>query len=427
MLSHVENETLTRTNRGTPMGQMMRCYWMPALLSSELPGPDCPPVRVRLLGEDLVAFRDTQGRIGLLDESCPHRMASLFLGRNEECGLRCVYHGWKFDVDGNCLDMMNEPPDSDFYTKVRITAYPTLEQGGVIWAYLGEPGSQPPPPPNFEWTQVPETHRHISKNWQVCNWLQSLEGGIDTAHAPILHRTITTETARAGIGINTDFVIGGAPTVEVDFTDYGYRYVGVRALGERGDFVRAYQYVLPFHQMRPRQSGYKGQAAQQVIAGHMWVPMDDRNCMIYNWVYSFGPEPITDAEWDEIERGYGRAPDQMLPNYRSAGNRENDWLIDRQVQKYETFTGIDGINAQDVAVQESMGPIVDRTRENLTRSDIAIIQARRLLLQAAQTVSDGGTPPGVASTYYNARAIEGILPTGADWRAEMLGLMHPSI
>ncbi len=425
MLSHIDNETLTRTNRDTPMGRVMRCYWIPALLSSELPEPDCPPARVRLLGEDLVAFRDTRGRIGLLDEYCPHRRASLFLGRNEECGLRCVYHGWKFDVAGNCLDMMNEPPDSDFSTKVRITAYPVLEQGGVVWAYLGEPGNAPPPP-NFEWTQAPETHSRISKNWQVCNWLQSLEGGIDTAHAPILHRTLTADTDKAGIGINTDFVTGGAPTVEVDLTDYGYRYVGLRSLGERGDFVRAYQYILPFHQMRPRQSGYKGQAAKQVIAGHAWVPMDDENCMIYNWVYSFGPEPITDAEWAEIEQGYGRGPAQLLPNYRSSGNRENDWLIDRQAQKYETFTGIDGINAQDVAVQESMGPIVDRTRENLTRSDIAIIQARRLLLQAAQTVADGGTPPGVAPTYYNARAIEKILPQGADWRKEMLGLLHPT-
>ena len=211
----------------------------------------------------------------------------------------------------------------------------------------------------------------------------------------------------------------------MDNTDYGYRYVGIRGLGERGDFVRAYQYIMPFHQLRPRQSGYKGQAAKQVIAGHAWVPMDDENCMIYNWVYSFGPEPITDAEWEEMERGYGRGPGQLTADYRSVGNRENDWLIDRQVQKYETFTGIDGINAQDVAVQESMGAIVDRNRENLTRSDLAIVQARRRLLQATATVADGGTPPGIAPTYYNARAIEQILPPGTDWRAAMLALLHP--
>lgn len=424
MLTHADNETLTRTNPGTPMGRLLRCYWIPALLSAELPEPDGPPVRVRLLGEDLVAFRDTGGQVGLLDEFCPHRLASLFLGRNEAGGLRCVYHGWKFDAAGQCLDMMNEPPASDYPAKVKTTAYPTLEQGGVVWAYLGDPARRPPPP-NFEWTQVPSTHRRVSKNRQVCNWLQALEGGIDTAHAPILHRTITPDTDKAGIGINTDFVQGGAPALEVDNTDYGYRYVGIRALGNRGNFVRAYQYIMPFHQMRPRQSGYKGQAAQQVIAGHAWVPMDDENCMIYNWVYSYGPEPITDAEWAEMERGYGRGPGQLTADYRSLGNRENDWLIDRRAQQYETFTGIDGINAQDVAVQESMGAIVDRTRENLTRSDLAIVQARRRLLQAVATVADGGTPPGVAPTYYNARSIEQILPPGADWRAAMLDLLHP--
>ena len=185
MLSHADNEILTRTDRGTPMGDVMRCYWMPALLSSELPEPDGAPVRVRLLGEDLVAFRDTNGRVGLLDEFCPHRLASLFLGRNEECGLRCVYHGWKFDVDGNCLDMMNEPPDSDYHSKVRIKAYPTLEQGGVVWAYMGEPGSRTPPPPNFEWAVVPETHSHISKNWQVLQLAPGLGGRY--RHRPRAH------------------------------------------------------------------------------------------------------------------------------------------------------------------------------------------------------------------------------------------------
>jgi phthalate 4,5-dioxygenase len=179
------------------MGDVMRRYWVPALLSTEIAEPDGPPVRVKLLGESLVAFRDTQGRVGLLDEFCPHRLASLFLGRNEECGLRCVYHGWKFDVEGNCLDMMNEPRDSDFKYKVRTTtAYPTVEEGGVVWAYLGPPDKHPALP-RFEWTQVPKTHRHVSKNMQECNWLQGLEGGIDTAHAPILHRTITPDTSRA--------------------------------------------------------------------------------------------------------------------------------------------------------------------------------------------------------------------------------------
>jgi phenylpropionate dioxygenase-like ring-hydroxylating dioxygenase large terminal subunit len=190
MLAREENELITRVGSGTPMGDTMRRYWMPALLAWELPAPDCPPVRVKLLGEDLIAFRDTSGRIGLLDEYCPHRRVSLFFGRNEECGLRCVYHGWKFDVAGHCVAMMNEPEELHFKEKIRSTAYPTVEVGGIIWAYMGPPALQPPLP-NFAWTQVPETHRHVTKVIQECNWLQALEGGIDTSHAQILHRSFT--------------------------------------------------------------------------------------------------------------------------------------------------------------------------------------------------------------------------------------------
>ena len=424
MVSRNDNELLTQTDRGTPMGDLMRRYWMPVLLAAELPEPDCAPVRVKLLGEKLVAFRDTAGRLGLLDEFCPHRRASLFLGRNEEHGLRCVFHGWKFDVEGRCLDMMNEAPGSDFKDKMSTNSYPATEIGGVIWAYLG-PDDRQPPPPNFEWTQVEATHRHVSKNQQECNWLQGLEGGVDTAHAPILHRTISSNTTRPGIGINTNFVTGGVPSLEVDTTDYGYRYVGIRNLEEKGNYVRAYHYVMPFHQLRPRQAGYQGQPGKPQVAGHMWVPMDDENCMIYNLVYSFGEQPISEEEWLEMERGYGRGPEHILPDYRTKGNRANDWLIDRQVQKTETFTGIEGINAQDVAVQESMGPIVDRTKENLSRSDIAIVAARRMLLQAARTVADGGDPPGVGDSYYRVRAIERIVPPGVQWRDALLPEMCP--
>jgi nitrite reductase/ring-hydroxylating ferredoxin subunit len=422
--SRTDNDALTQTDRGTPMGDLMRRYWMPALLASELPEPDCPPVRVRLLGEDLVAFRDTAGRIGLLEEFCPHRRASLFLGRNEEHGIRCVFHGWKFDVAGRCLDMMNEPADSDFKDKISIASYPVVEVGDVVWAYMG-PSDRRPPEPMFEWAQVKDTHRWMSKNRQECNWLQGLEGGLDTAHAPILHRTITKNTTRAGIGLDTNFVTGGVPTLEVDQTDYGYRYAGVRNLSDEEIYVRTYHYIMPFHQLRPRQSGYKGQPGKPHIAGHMWVPMDDENCMIYNLVYSFGDEGISEEEWMEMERGYGRAPEHLLPDYRTLGNRGNDWLIDRQVQKHETFTGIDGINAQDVAVQESMGAIVDRSKENLSRSDMAIVAARRMLLQAARTVADGGDPPGVGSTYYRLRAIEKTVSSGVPWRDALLPEMYP--
>ena len=231
MLSREENELLTRTGPGTAMGEAMRRYWIPALLAREIAGPDGPPVRVRLLGEDLVAFRDSDGRIGLLDEYCPHRRASLWFGRNEECGLRCVYHGWKFAVDGSCVDQMNEPEENQFKHKVSVTAYPTCELGGLVWAYMG-PAEKIPPLPKFAWTQVPETHRHVSKVIQECNWLQGLEGGLDTSHAPILHRLLKDDAGRGGIKPSNPYVRAGAPRLVVDITDYGYQYTGIRRLGD---------------------------------------------------------------------------------------------------------------------------------------------------------------------------------------------------
>ena len=355
MLTREENELVTRTAAGTPMGEAMRRYWIPALLSRELPEPDGPPLRVQLLGERLVGFRDTAGRIGLVDEFCPHRRASLWLGRNEESGLRCVYHGWKYDVAGNCVDQMNEP--EPFCHKIHLKAYPTVEMGGVIWAYMG-PRERVPAPPRFEWTRVLESHRHVSKVWEECNWLQALEGGIDTSHAPILHRTITAKTARPGIPVLGAFVRGGKPILEVDVTDYGYRYAGIRPLGEDQTYVRAYHYVMPFTQIRPQQLG-RGRDGRDrtMIAGHMWVPIDDGNCMVWNWMYSFGKEALT--EEDRMERGHGNGPDHVEQHgeFRSLRNKRNNWLIDRQIQKTETFTGIEGINTQDRAVQESMGPV----------------------------------------------------------------------
>ncbi len=423
MLTREENELVTKTGPGTPMGEVMRRYWIPALLSRELAEPDGPPVRVQLLGEQLVAFRDTQGRIGLLDEFCPHRRVSLWLGRNEDSGLRCVYHGWKFDVAGNCVDQMNEPEECSFTHKVRTTAYPTVELGGIIWAYMG-PREKMPPLPQFEWTQVPESHRHVSKVIEECNWLQALEGGIDTSHAPILHRTITPTTNKAGIPVLGPFVRGKAPTLEVDVTDYGYRYVGIRPLEEDEIYVRSYHYVMPFTQIRPQQFRYRDRGMRPIAAGHFWVPMDDEHCMVWNWFYSFGDEPLTDE--DRLERGSGNGPEHVdQTTFRGRGNRQNNWLIDRQVQKTETFSGIDGINAQDRAVQESMGPIVDRSKEYLGPADRAIIVTRRLLLQAIKTVGEGGDPPGVGTSYYQARAVERILPKHVPWREALLPEMYP--
>jgi phthalate 4,5-dioxygenase len=412
MLSREDNERVTRVGRGTPMGDTMRRFWIPAALSWELPEPDCPPVRVKLLGEELVAFRDSEGRVGLLEERCPHRQASLFFGRNEECGLRCVYHGWKFDVEGRCVDMMNEPGELGFAHKIRATAYPTTELGGVIWGYLG-PAGQQPPTPQFAWTQTPSTHRHLSKVIQESNWLQGLEGGIDTSHAPILHRVLAADSTRPGFKRTDPFVQGNAPTLELDVTDYGYRYAGLRPLEGGQMHVRAYHFILPFHQIRPGRLG--GAHGMSRVAGHMWVPMDDETTMVYNWEYST-TEPLTDE--DRLERRLGNGPlDVDQTTFRSRRNRQNNYLLDRHVQKTETFTGIDGINVQDRAIQESMGSIIDRSREHLGPADRAVIQARRLLLQSITTVQSGGTPPGIEPTYYTLRPGEAVLPRDADWRA----------
>ncbi|HET9488600.1 MAG TPA: Rieske 2Fe-2S domain-containing protein [Methylomirabilota bacterium] len=410
MLSRDDNELLTRVHPGTAMGALMRRYWIPALLAGEVPQPDCPPVRVKLLGEDLVAFRDTEGRVGLLGEYCPHRRASLFFGRNEECGLRCVYHGWKFDVGGRCVDMMNEPDGASFKQKIRTTAYPTVEAGGLIWAYLGPAGLEPPRP-DFAWTRAPATHRNASKVIQECNWLQALEGGIDTSHAPILHRTLAADSRRPGFKPTHPFVASRAPAIVVDLTDYGYQYAGIRPLDEASVYIRTYHFILPFHQIRPSRLA-SGSAS---VAGHTWVPIDDEHTMVYNWEYSVTDEPL--GEEDRLERRLGNGPlDVDQSTFRSRRNRDNDYLLDRQVQKTETFTGIEGVNTQDRAIQESMGPIVDRSQEHLGPADKAIIQARRLLLQAVKTVRDGGIPLGIQPTYRALRAAEGVVPRDADWR-----------
>jgi phthalate 4,5-dioxygenase len=409
MLSHQENTLITRVGQGTPMGNAMRRYWIPAVLAREIAEPDGSPVRVRLLGEDLLAFRDSEGRIGLVDEYCPHRRASLFFGRNEECGLRCVYHGWKFDVAGTCIDMMNEPEENDFKHKVRLTAYPTCELGGIVWAYLG-PANALPPPPKFAWTAAPETHLHVTKVIQECNWLQGLEGGIDTSHAPIMHRLLSENSTRGGFKPSNPFVRGKAPRLVVDLTDYGYQYAGIRPLDDADMHIRTYHFVLPFHQIRPS----RAESGTPLIAGHSWVPIDDETTMVYNWAYSPGA-PLTDT--DRLERGLGNGPVHVDPStFRSLSNSTNNYRIDRAVQRHESYTGIDGINVQDRAIQESMGPIVDRSKEHLGPADKAIIQARKLLRQAVMTVEAGGKPDGTGTSYYTLRAHEAVLPNGADWR-----------
>jgi phenylpropionate dioxygenase-like ring-hydroxylating dioxygenase large terminal subunit len=373
-----------------------------------------------VLGEDLVAFRDTSGRIGLLAELCPHRRASLWLGRNEEDGLRCVYHGWKYDVTGQCVDQMNEPVS--FASRIRASAYPTYERGGVIWAYLG-PANDIPPVPDFEYLRVADSHRSVTKVLEECNWVQALEGGIDTSHAPILHRALTGDSG-VGNPVTSPFVRSSAPVLELDQTEYGYRYYGVRDLDEADNYVRGYHFVMPFTQIRPNQVG-RGGPIQPNISGHHWVPIDDRTTMVWNWHYSYGDAPLSGDLVSQSASGNGRDSVDWENGFRSYANRTNDWKIDREVQRTGNFSGIPGVNTQDRAVQESMGPIVDRSQEHLGPADRAIVTTRLLLLEAARSVQKGDDPLGARSLAYGrARAIDRILPRDGRWRDVILPAMN---
>jgi phthalate 4,5-dioxygenase oxygenase subunit len=413
MLSSVTNERVTHSGRGTPMGEAMRRYWIPALLSSELRSADCTPARVTLLGEKLIAFRDSHGKVGLVAENCPHRGASLFFGRNEEAGLRCVYHGWKFGVDGACLDMPNEPAESDFKQKVNATAYPCVEMAGVVWTYMG-PTLTMPALTTQEWMRVPAETSEVCRHLGDCNWLQLLEGGIDTSHSSFLHRGFSSERRLGTQGYRARST---APKLEVVLTDYGYTYAGIRNLAEEGQqYVRVYQFVLPFHQMRAFE-GYLGHA---LVAGHIWVPADDEHTWIWSWMYTANGEPLPADVIAAEKRSAGRQADDVLPGtLRFRRNQDNDYLIDRQRQRTANYTGIDVISAQDQAAQESMGAIADRSIEHLGSSDVAIIAARRLLLQACEDVEQGRDPVGSRLDVISARAAEMVLPHEKNWLEAM--------
>lgn len=426
MLTREQNELLTHVGPGTPMGNLMRRYWVPAIMAWEIEEPDSPPVTIKLLGEELVAFRDTTGKVGIVGARCAHRRAHLFWGRNEECGLRCVYHGWKFDVNGQCVDMPSEPAESNFKDVVRIPAYPTYEIAGLVFCYMG-PRDKQPEPPLFQWTQVPPEQRAMSKIWQQCNWLQALEGGIDNVHSTFLHGGRPPglqydPSSPRNRGRN----VSKAPRLEVVPTDYGYCYGAVLDMGEEGtNSVRGYHWIMPWNQLR----------ASGGNSGHMWVPIDDENTTVYNWTVSFesgetgrGAGSRLVAEGPDMKPWFKHARRSLLGsgnefgpevdvahNFRSVKNADNLYMIDRELQRTQTYTGITGLNTQDRAIQESMGPIADRTLERLGTTDRAIVHARGALLKAIKTVQDGGDPPGVAPTYYRLRAHETVLPKGEHW------------
>ena len=412
MLKKEDNDRLTRVGPGTPAGELFRRYWQPACLSSELAETDGLAVRVRLLCEDLVAFRDSTGAVGLVDAYCPHRRAPMYFGRNEDCGLRCAYHGWKFDRDGHCTDMPTEAPESKLKNNVRIAAYPTVERGGVVWTYMG-PKDQMPAPPDYEWLRAPKTHCHVSKTYQECNYLQGLEGGLDTAHSSFAHNN--------DIDVKNQMrQIDTAPRLDVEPTDYGYYYVSHRNLGDGDFYVRLYHFVLPAQQMRGGIHKFDGKRKEvPVIDGHVWAPIDDYQTNVYNWHHGFDMSvPLSPAHIEEAESFYGRGANDMIPGtFKLKKNKSNDYGRDAQLMKTKVFTGITGINTQDFALQEGMEPITDRTKEHLGSTDRAIITMRRLLLEATHDVEKGKQPRGVdPAKHADMRPHDNFVKAGDDWR-----------
>jgi phenylpropionate dioxygenase-like ring-hydroxylating dioxygenase large terminal subunit len=402
MLSPEDNDLMTRTDPGTPMGNLIRRYWIPALLSEEIPAPDCPPARVKLLGEDLVAFRDSAGRIGLIGERCAHRGTSLFFGRNEECGLRCVYHGWKYDVGGNVVETPAEPAGSDFGRRLQHPAYPTREANGIIYAYLG-PRERVPLFPNYEWTLVPEDFAYVTKCLLECNYLQGLEGECDSSHLSFLHRSFTNERNQALYKSDT------VPFYETAETDFGVRLIATRRAADDQRYTRFSAFVMPVYGCVPAGRPTNELEGYEI---HSYVPADDTHC----WRYDIGFRRDRAVRDDEVHRRK-----QINPDYTRIRNARNDYLQDRQMQKTVNFTGIEDFLNHDACATESMGPIFDRSKEHLGVSDKAVIAVRKFLLNAVKELQQGKEPPHLVRApernwFPHVDCFAYLLPQNTNWR-----------
>jgi phthalate 4,5-dioxygenase oxygenase subunit len=416
MLTREQNELLCRVEGRAAMGQLMRRHWLPVCMSEEVAERDGAPVRSRLLGEDLVAFRDTNGRLGVLGEYCPHRNASLSFGRNEECGLRCLYHGWKFDVEGNIVDMSSEPDGSALKKALRHKAYPVSEAGGFVWIWMGprEAMREFEPP---AWAPHPNCRTSIVKMHAACNWAQVLEGSIDSAHSSSLHSSempaAQVEGARAAGKVWPRPSNDKAPRLQFEPTSYGFRYAAIRKPilnPETNQYIRTTFFIAPFTVLIPPNDQYR--------LAQMLVPVDDVNTMFY-WI-AWHPDPdkgISQEEWREF---CAATPGVDLDeNFRKKRTLENRYLQDRAAMKRGNFTGIKGIPTQDMAMWESMGPIVDRSQDHPGSSDLAVVQFRRMMVNAAKRFAEGGpaigtTEPHIA--HVKLASFEGIVPKSVDWR-----------
>lgn len=383
MLSKQDNELLTRTGPGTPMGELFRRYWIPALKSDEIES-DGKPQRIRLLGEDLIAFRDTEGKVGLVQEACPHRGTSLYYGINAGCGISCMYHGWKFDTDGNCTAIPSEEGDPTFRKKIKLTSYPVREVKGMIWTYMG-PEEEMPEFPEFYWMSLPDDQVMTERVWQECNYAQVMENDLDYVHAAFLHKAHGKQVTGEGIlstdlGIDPDHPLVKNPPVkqDVEDTNYGKRCVAVGVGNEKENAFMEIHYIFPFYTFPPRFAGEDGM-------WHAFIPRDDYST--WSWDVQFSHNrPI------DVQANYERRGLQLDEQFRKKVNMENDYLQDRKLQLTGNFSGIRGIANQDHAATETMGAIVDRSKEHLGTSDLPIIHMRRLLLQQAKAFQEGKKP-----------------------------------
>jgi phthalate 4,5-dioxygenase len=433
MTSVEDGIELTRTGPGTKMGQLMRQYWIPAALSSELER-DGAPLRLMILGEKLIAFRDSSGRVGIMDHHCPHRCASLFLGRNEADGIRCVYHGWKFDVEGRCVDMPSLPPHQDFKHKIRAKAYKATERAGLIWAYMGSSAAAPPLP-ELEVLLMPDDEVGVRCIQRDCNYLQALEGDIDTSHFGFLHSGHVDPSDVPEDHPIRHAVTNRAPEYHVADAPWGTQYAAYRSAGPGRTNWRFANFLFPFWTQQPQ-----GDFAKHVHA-RAWVPLDDTHTMFYYLWWKGGTSSVTRPR-PSLKNGKPMGGDEpeseFLPNstawlgrWRLAANERNDWLIDRRAQRSNAiYTGIQNIHLQDQAITESMGPLVEHYFEHLAPSDQMITRTRRRLLMAARALHEDGTlPPGVESAEVFRDARSGYLITEGQiaWQEVYAGQLAISV
>ena len=399
---------LTRTGPDTPMGNLLRRYWVPVLGSAEIKEPDGPQQRVQIMGEKLIVFRDTTGAPGLIDEFCTHRGASLFFGRNEECGIRCSYHGLKFDRSGACVDVPSAPNAAE---RMRIKAYPCIERGGLVWAYMGPPDKKPSPP-EVEWCLLPDSHVFVSRRLQQCNYLQAMEGGIDTAHVSYVHRfEVDIDPMHRGVKALDYIKADGNVIFDVEQNPFGLTLYGRRNGEPDSYYWRITQWLFPWFTLIPP-------FGEHALGGHVWVPIDDENC--WAWSINFHPDnALGEHERAQMAAGkgihvaYEEGVNAMA--WRPRANKDNDYLIDRQAQKEKrSYSGVFGFSEQDASLQESMGPVQDRTRELLLPTDKGVVMARRMLETAALGLQQGVEPPALNASEQQVRAAGVLLPKDQD-------------